>query len=86
MIRLANRPGALVQAISPFAKNGVNQSWIESFPIPNPGDSEQSYLFFIDVEGHISDPALEKAIASAKRQCERLDVIGSYPRSESVES
>lgn len=87
MIRLANRPGALVQAIAPFSKQGVNQTWIESFPIPtNPGESEQSYLFFIDVEGHVSDPAVEKAIAAARKQCERLDVIGSYPRSESVET
>lgn len=87
MIRLANRPGALLQAIAPFSKQGVNQSWIESFPIPtNPGEAEQSYLFFIDVEGHISDPAIEKAIAAAKKQCERLDVIGSYPRSEAVET
>jgi chorismate mutase/prephenate dehydratase len=87
MIRLANRPGALVQAITPFAKQGVNQTWIESFPIPtSPGESEQSYLFFIDVEGHISDPSLDKAIAAARKHCERLDVIGSYPRSESIET
>ena len=61
MIRLPNQAGSLARTISPFEKFGVNMTWIESFPIPGPvvkgDDTNPSYLFFIDVEGHQTDAA-----------------------------
>jgi len=87
MIRLANEVGSLAEAISAFKRLGVNMTWIESFPIPNGGgDRDPSYLFFIDVEGHVSDEPVQKALEAARRRCERLDVLGSYPRSASIET
>ena len=87
MIRLANQAGSLFEIIAPFKKFGVNMTWIESFPIPNGGvDKNPSYLFFIDVEGHVDEPELQKALELARKKCERLDVLGSYPRSECIES
>jgi chorismate mutase / prephenate dehydratase len=87
MLRLANEVGSLAEAISAFKKLGVNMTWIESFPIPNgSGDRDPSYLFFIDVEGHSSDEPVEKALEAARRRCERLDVLGSYPRSTCIET
>jgi chorismate mutase/prephenate dehydratase len=87
MIRLANESGSLFETISPFKKFGVNMTWIESFPIPNGGtDRDPAYLFFIDVEGHVDEPDLQKALDLARKKCERLDVLGSYPRSECIES
>jgi len=86
MIRLANEVGSLAEAISAFKKLGVNMTWIESFPIPNGGDRDPSYLFFIDVEGHMSDDSVQKALEAARRRCERLDVLGSYPRSTCIET
>ena len=32
IIRLSNEAGSLAKAIAPFEKNGVNMTWIESFP------------------------------------------------------
>ncbi len=87
MIRLANEVGSLAEAISVFKKLGVNMTWIESFPIPNGGaDRDPSYLFFIDVEGHVSDESVQKALEAARKRCERLDVLGSYPRSACIET
>jgi chorismate mutase/prephenate dehydratase len=87
MIRLANEVGSLAEAISAFKKLGVNMTWIESFPIPNGGaDRDPSYLFFVDVEGHVDDDSVQKALEAARRRCERLDVIGSYPRSACIET
>ena len=61
MIRLSNQAGSLARTIAPFEKFGVNMTWIESFPIPGPivkgDDTNPSYLFFIDVEGHADRPA-----------------------------
>ena len=87
MIRLANESGSLFETIAPFKKFGVNMTWIESFPIPNGGgDRDPSYLFFIDVEGHVDEPGLQKALELARKKCERLDILGSYPRSDCIES
>ena len=76
-----------LRAITPFEKFGVNMTWIESFPIPDGGgDRDPSYLFFIDVEGHPDDPPLQKALEVVRKKCERLDILGSYPRSDCIES
>lgn len=87
MLRLPNEAGSLVKAIVPFDKAGVNMTWIESFPAPEgPGERNPSYLFFIDVEGHVDDEPLARAVDAVRKRCVRLDVLGSYPRGESVES
>ncbi len=87
MIRLPNQVGSLSKVISPFEKLGVNMTWIESFPIPSgSSESDPSYLFFIDVEGHFDDEPVKKALESARKRCERLDILGSYPKSLCVES
>jgi chorismate mutase/prephenate dehydratase len=88
MMRLPNEAGSLARTIAPFEKLGVNMTWIESFPIPAEGsrDRDPSYLFFLDIEGHIEDPPVQKALELVRKRCERLDILGSYPRSECVES
>jgi chorismate mutase/prephenate dehydratase len=87
MARIPNDPGSLVKTIAPLEKLGVNMTWIESFPIPAAaGDKNPAYLFFLDIEGHIEDALVQKAVDTIRRRCERLDVLGSYPRSEIVES
>jgi chorismate mutase/prephenate dehydratase len=87
MARIPNDPGSLAKMIAPLDKTGVNMTWIESFPMPGPpAGKNPSYLFFLDVEGHADDPDVLKAIEAVRKRCERLDVLGSYPRSEVVES
>lgn len=86
MIRLANQAGSLARTIAPFEKFGVNMTWIESFPIPGPGAHDPSYLFFLDIEGHADDASVQKALELVRKRCERLDILGSYPRSECIES
>lgn len=86
MIRLANQAGSLARTIAPFEKFGVNMTWIESFPIPGPGAHDPSYLFFLDIEGHADDVPVQKALELVRKRCERLDILGSYPRSECIES
>ena len=64
-------------------------TWIESFPASD-GTArarDPSYLFFLDVEGHADDPSpSSKAIDAVRKRCERLEILGSYPRGECVES
>jgi chorismate mutase / prephenate dehydratase len=87
MLRLTNESGSLTKAITPFEKAGVNMTWIESFPAPeNPNDKNPTYLFFLDVEGHADDEPVKRSLDAARKRCQRLDVLGSYPRGECVES
>ncbi len=87
IIRLSNEAGSLAKAIAPFEKNGVNMTWIESFPTAEvPVDRNPTYLFFVDVEGHMEDENVKRAIEQVKKRCDRLELLGSYPRGESVES
>lgn len=87
MLRLSNEAGSLAKAIAPFEKNSVNMTWIESFPAPEgPGDRNPTYLFFIDIEGHVDDEPVKRTLDALRKRCERLDVLGSYPRGESVET
>ena len=87
IIRLSNEAGSLAKAIAPFEKNDVNMTWIESFPTAEvPVDRNPTYLFFVDLEGHIDDENVKRAIDQVKKRCDRLEILGSYPRGESVES
>lgn len=86
MIRLSNLPGALYKVIDPLAKFDVNMTWIESFPAPDsPLDRDPTYLFFVDVEGHVDDEKVKKAIDAIRKRCERLEVLGSYPRGACID-
>ena len=87
ILRLSHSAGKLPEALAPFGKNGVNMTWIESFPSPEvPADRNPAYLFFVDVEGHVEDENVHRAIEQVRKRCERLEILGSYPRGESVES
>ena len=60
-------------------ENKVNLTWIESFPLRSP---EVGYLFFLDFEGHVSESKVKRSLEELERTAVRLDVLGSYPRSE----
>lgn len=86
MIRVSNRPGSLLRVLDPFLKHEVNLTWIESFPIADgPPENDPAYLFFVDIEGHGEDLLVKQALDAARKKCERLEVLGSYPRSECID-
>jgi chorismate mutase/prephenate dehydratase len=82
MFEISHQPGALADAMNVFKRNRLNLTWIESFPIARP---EGGYMFFVELEGHESDPRVRKAITALERKAVRLDVLGSYARLAPVE-
>jgi chorismate mutase/prephenate dehydratase len=40
------------------------------------------YFFFIDCDGHHSDPRLAKAIRLLEEHCSFVKILGSYPKTE----
>lgn len=72
-----NRPGSLYQLLQPFAHNNINMTRIESRP------SRQGiweYVYFIDIQGHIQEPAVAEAIEMLTQHTPLLKHLGSYPR------
>lgn len=74
-LRLSHKPGALLAALEPFARHGVNLQKIESRPIHG---RPFEYQFFLDVEAG-SPKALESALTEARQATSVLRVLGLYP-------
>lgn len=78
MFSINDKAGSLHKIIYPFAHYGINMKRIESRPLK---DRPWEYFFFVDVEGHISDPKLKKALSEIEKMVQFIKVLGSYPRS-----
>jgi prephenate dehydratase len=72
----ADHPGALVEALSEFSSRGINLSRIESRPLRQ---GLGRYMFFCDLEGRESDPAVAEAIERLRTKAESVRILGSYP-------
>ena len=79
LLQIPDQPGALYETLASFKRNGINLTWIESFPLRGP---ESGYQFFLDLEGHSEDAAVQKALAEVEKKAVRLDLLGSYPKGE----
>jgi chorismate mutase/prephenate dehydratase len=69
--------GALFKLLEPLATHQVNMTRIESRPSRK---RKWDYVFFIDIEGHASDPAVREALAALEQRASLFKVLGSYPR------
>jgi chorismate mutase/prephenate dehydratase len=69
--------GALHLMLEPFAKNRVNLTKIESRPVKT---KAWEYLFFLDMEGHISADPVAAAVDELRMRAQYLKILGSYPR------
>jgi chorismate mutase / prephenate dehydratase len=81
MFAVADRVGALNEALNLFARNSINISKIESRPLrARPWE----YLFFVDLMGHREDANLARALKALERKALFLKVLGSYPEGRSA--
>jgi prephenate dehydratase len=70
------RPGWLAACLSAFAQRGVNLTRIESRPRRR---GLGSYMFFVDLEGRVSDPHVQAGLEGLREHAEVVRVIGSFP-------
>lgn len=75
-----NRPGAVYHLLAPFADNGVSMSRLESRPARGFGGSRWEYVFYIDIEGHHSEPAVARALEELRHRAGFVKELGSYPK------
>ena len=75
IFKLKSIPAALYKALGGFATNGVNLCKLESFSVKNTFDQVN---FYIDIEGHIEETSLQKALEELGFHTQKLDVLGVY--------
>jgi prephenate dehydratase len=72
----SNLPGALLEALGCFARQGLNMSRIESRPSKR---EMGEYLFFVDLELPQGPGPLDRALSELRPLCEHLTLFGAYP-------
>jgi len=77
-----HRPGDLVACLQVFPEHGINMTKLESRPRR---DKPWSYLFYVDIEGHVAEPAVAAALTGLMRRAAFVKYLGSYPAAEPVE-
>jgi len=76
MLSVKDKVGALYELLRPFASHGLNLTKIESRPSRR---KAWEYLFFVDIEGHVEEERVKKALEEIKSRCLFLKILGSYP-------
>ena len=76
LFALKDRPGALYDALTPFKREKINLTKIESRPSKK---KAWEYYFFVDLEGHESELRVKRALKALSRSTLLLRVLGSYP-------
>ena len=71
--------GALVRCLNVIADEGLNVTKLESRPRPG---TPWEYVFYVDVEGHISSPRMQAALAGLAERTLFVKVLGCYPARE----
>ena len=76
VVSVANKPGAVQDLLVPLKQNGVSMTRFESRPAKS---GQWEYFFYIDLDGHVSQPHVAKALSELQNMCAFYKVIGSYP-------
>lgn len=71
-----NRPGALLELLAPLADHGIGLSKLESRPARS---GAWEYVFYVDIEGHCSDPNIQAALHAIEQHCSFMKILGAYP-------
>ncbi len=79
LVSVADKAGALHEAIAAFRRYKINMTKIESRPSKR---KAWEYFFFIDCDGHAQDRKVAKAIQLLGQHCNFIKILGSYPNTE----
>jgi chorismate mutase/prephenate dehydratase len=77
LVSSRNRIGSLHELILPISRHGLSMTRIESRPSRR---GMWDYVFFIDLGGHLEDPAVASALEELEQQATLFKVLGAYPK------
>ena len=78
IFRLKSEPSALFKCLGGFATNQINLTKLESFSVKNTFDQAN---FYLDLEGHLEQTGVKKALEELGFHTETLDILGVYESS-----
>ena len=76
IVSVPNRPGAVHDLLVPLKTHGVSMTRFESRPARS---GQWDYYFYIDIQGHPSQPHVSAALDELKALCAFYKVLGNYP-------
>jgi chorismate mutase / prephenate dehydratase len=79
IVSVLNRPGAVHDLLVPLKNHGVSMTRFESRPARS---GQWDYYFYIDIQGHLSQPHVSAALDELKALCAFYKVLGNYPVGE----
>lgn len=79
VVSVPNRPGAVHDMLTPLKRHGVSMTRFESRPARS---GQWEYFFYIDLQGHPSQPHVAAALADLQGLCAFYKVLGTYPLAE----
>ena len=78
VFQLKSIPSALYKALGSFSGYGINLCRLESFSLKN---TFRQVAFYIEIEKHIEDPIMQKALEELGFHTQDLTILGCYPAS-----
>ena len=72
-----DEPGSLYKILEIFARRELNLAKVESRPMRG---KPWKYVFYLDFEGHRSEPKSREALKEMMERCIFVKVLGSYPK------
>ena len=79
IVSVPNRPGAVHDLLVPLKKHGVSMTRFESRPARS---GQWEYYFYIDLQGHPSEPHVAAALQDLRGLCAFYKLLGAYPVGE----
>jgi len=79
IVSVPNRPGAVHDLLVPLKNHGVSMTRLESRPARS---GQWEYYFYIDIQGHPSQPHVAAALKELQSLCAFYKVLGNYPIGE----
>ena len=76
VVSVPNRPGAVHDMLVPLKTHGVSMTRFESRPARS---GQWEYYFYIDLQGHPSQPHVAAALKDLQSLCAFYKVLGTYP-------
>ena len=78
IFRVKSEPSALYKCLGGFATNQINLTKLESFSVKNTFDQAN---FYLDLEGHLEEPGVKKAMEELGFHTVMLHILGVYEAS-----
>ncbi|MBU6181606.1 MAG: chorismate mutase [Verrucomicrobia bacterium] len=77
MLRIENKPGALVAALEPFKDLEINLTHFASRPAMR---GSNDTFFFVQADGHRQEIQNSELLRELSKNCRAVKILGSYPK------